>query len=194
MRLADPQARIRKLLVSWTKRTAHALRLSSFVFGLRDPEEECTHLRRTWHARLTLKRASIEEDEQEDVDVALVSAREVTFRRDGGFARVPAVDTVKVAPKRPMIVAVTEEGHALTDTGSAVIAAQLVEMATTRSGDAYRVVSLPSASSLRPVGLTLRLLCTGLRSAQFWGQDLHVRLPDVVFGVARSLRFIRRAS
>lgn len=147
MRAADPRARARKFFLNWTKRTAHALRLSSFVFGHRDLAEEGTHIRRTWHARLTLKRAGVDDtEENEEQWGALVSPKEVVFRKDGGFGRVPAVDTVRVAPKRPMLVRVTEEGHPLDDIATRVIAAQLVEMATTRKGDAYRVVSqLPFA-------------------------------------------------
>lgn len=148
MRAADPRARARKLLLNWTKRTAHALRLSSFVFGHRDLAEEGTHIRRTWHARLTLKRAGVDDTEEQEQWEDSVSPREVVFRKDGGFGRVPAVDTVRVAPKRPMLVRVTEEGHPIDDLGTKVIAAQLVEMATTRKGDAYRVVSRLSSHQL----------------------------------------------
>lgn len=142
MRIVDPRDRVRKMILSLTKRTAHALRLSSFIFGHRDIEEEGTHVRRTWHARLTLKKADINDvDEEGSQDGTVVSPKEVVFRRDGGFGRVPAIDTVRVAPKRPMLVRVTEEGHPIDDAGAAVIAAQLVEMATTRKNDSYRVVS-----------------------------------------------------
>lgn len=141
---------MRSMMQSLTRTTARALRLSSFMFGERDPEEEGTHVRRTWHARLTFKKADIHQDIEGEGRSDVVSMKEVSFRRDGGFGRVPAIDTVRVAPKRPMLVRVTEEGYPLDEAGSKVIASQLMDMATTRKNDSYQVVSpSPGRSTAR---------------------------------------------
>ena len=124
--LTDPRTRLRKLFVSGSKIAAHHLRLTSFIFGGRDPLEEGTHVRRTWNAMLSLKKADV--GDLEDGEMDQVSERAVVFRKDGGFGRVPAVDTIRVAPGRRMIVPVTEAGLPLDDAAALVIEAQLVEV------------------------------------------------------------------
>jgi E3 ubiquitin-protein ligase MARCH6 len=141
--LVQPGARIKKLFLGWAKFTAHELRLTSFIFGgERDPREEGTHIRRTWRARLTLKKGD-PTDAGCELETDMRTPRDVVFRKDGGFGRVPATDTIRVAPGRRMIVRVTEEGHPLDVEGAGVIASQLLEMATTRKADKYAVVYLP---------------------------------------------------
>lgn len=139
IRALDPPAQILKIVTGWAKRTAHQLRLSSFVFGLRDLSEEGTHVRRTWRAKLMLRKAPIEQFGDETLGGTTISPREVVFRKDGGFARVPAVDNVRVVPGRKMVVKVTESGTPLDETGARTIAQQIVEMATVRKDDRYEV-------------------------------------------------------
>lgn len=141
IRAVDPRARINKLFSDWAKRTAHELRLTSFIFGTRVDSEEGTHVRRTWRARLTLKKADVTELEAEDEEhQPEVSPREVVFRKDGGWGRVPAVDTVRVVAGRTMLVRVTEDGQALDKEGAKIIVSQTVEMATSRPKDKYMIV------------------------------------------------------
>ncbi|KAK4701378.1 E3 ubiquitin-protein ligase MARCH6, partial [Phenoliferia sp. Uapishka_3] len=141
LNLVDPGTRIKSLFTHWAKLTASQLRLTSFIFsGKRHPEEEGTQVRRTWRAVLLLKKANITDAEEDDAEV---SKREVYFRKDGGFGRVPAIDTIRVAQGRQMIVRVTEEGHPLDGAGAGVVAQQLLEMTTTRATDKYEVVYLP---------------------------------------------------
>lgn len=133
MQLGDPRSLLRKTFLDWSKLTAHHLRLTSFVFGgPRDPTEEGSHVRRTWKARLTLKRADINLVEEIDSEHA-VSPREVVFRPDGGFGRVPAVDSVRVVPGRRMLVRVHEDGRAIDAEGLRVIYAQIAEVSDTKS-------------------------------------------------------------
>lgn len=145
--------------MDWAKLTAHHLRLTQFMFGTRVPSEEGSHIRSTWPARLLLKRAESTEVEDEDdshMDSRL-SQRDVVFRKDGGFGRVPAVDGVHVAPGRRMLVRVTEQGVPLDQEGFTIIAAQALELATTRTQDKYEVVYLPPNFKTR-IGLLVYLL------------------------------------
>lgn len=84
-------------------------------------------MRRTWRALLALKKADIDERE-ENGEMDRMTERAVVFRKDGGWARVPAIDTVRVAPGRRMIVPVTEAGDALDHEGVVIIEDQLFEV------------------------------------------------------------------
>ena len=143
VRAAEPRRRIKELLVQTAKRTAHELRLSSFLFNVRDPAEEGSHVRRTWRAILTLKQSPKSEW------AVNIKGRDVAFKKDGGWARVPGIDNVRVKPHRPMIVDVDDDGVPVTDDGMRVVAAQVVEQKTTRKKDAYTVVYLPPNYWLR---------------------------------------------
>lgn len=81
-------------------------------------------------------------------DSARATSADQLYIRDGGFARVPALDTVRVAPGRKMFVRVTEDGNPLDEEGSKIMAAQIVEMASTRKSDKYEVVCPPRLSCL----------------------------------------------
>ncbi|KAI9020804.1 hypothetical protein CLU79DRAFT_218346 [Phycomyces nitens] len=103
----QPREYSKKLMSIWWRGAAHQLRLSSFMFNERHPEEEGVHVRRTFKAWIMRKEAPVNdlmpnevsiEDEDEDADVV--------FRRNGLFARVPNQDTVSVNPERRMIVPV----------------------------------------------------------------------------------------
>lgn len=159
IRFTDPRAILRKAFVNWAKLTAHHLRLTQFMFGTRVPSEEGSHIRSTWQARLMLKRAETTELEEQDErePIPRLSQRDVVFRKDGGFGRVPAVDGVHVPPNRKMLVRVTEQGVPLDQEGYAIIAAQAQELATTRTQDKYEVVYLPPDFKTR-IGLFVYLL------------------------------------
>ncbi|KAI5479294.1 hypothetical protein MNV49_003812 [Pseudohyphozyma bogoriensis] len=166
IRLVDPGHRVKKVFLGWAKFTAHELRLSSFIFGGdRDPQEEGTNVRRTWRARLTLRKADIN-DLEEDVEQDQVSPRDVVFRKDGGFARVPAIDNIRVAPGRKMIVRVTEEGRPLDEEGERTIQAQVEEMGSTRKSDRYCVVYVPPFFKTRLALFVYLLWFTGSLAGQ----------------------------
>lgn len=160
MKCADPRSLVRKTFLNWSKLTAHYLRLSHFIFsGPRDPTEEGTQIRRTWKAKLTLKRADISELEEDDpiVEGGSNCMKEVVFRKDGGFARVPSVDGVRVVPGRKMLVRVHENGEALDAVGRNIILQQMIEQQTTRLADRYEVIYLPPNFKTR-LGLFIYLL------------------------------------
>ncbi|KAK4045943.1 hypothetical protein OIV83_006501 [Microbotryomycetes sp. JL201] len=144
LRFFDPRATIQTLCESWAKKTAHHLRLTSFLFGERDASEEGSHVRRTWKAQLLLKRGDANGPDADSAGFDdNVSRADVVFRKDGGFGRVPAVDNIRVAPGRRMIVRVDEQGRPLDADGARIVVAQLIELSTTRKNDKYRIVYLP---------------------------------------------------
>lgn len=147
-----PKSRFCAAFVHVAKRSAHQLRLSHFVFGERDRSEEGSHVRRTWRAWLTLKKANTFELEQESEGMASATSHEVIFRRDGSFGRVPAVDNVRIVPGRKMVIPVNDDGSPVDEQGAEVIRAQQHEIETTRKNDEYEVVYLPPAWKIR-VGL-----------------------------------------
>lgn len=80
----------------WFKKCARALRLTSFMFGHRMPDEEGHQVRRTWSATLLRKNG----DAESPVDEAQLkevqdSGVEAYFQRDGRFVRAPASDSVR---------------------------------------------------------------------------------------------------
>ncbi|KAM0786584.1 hypothetical protein ACM66B_002040 [Microbotryomycetes sp. NB124-2] len=144
LRFLDPRASVQNMYQSWAKKTAHQLRLSSFLFGQRDASEEGSHVRRTWRALLTLKRGDTNNPETCSTNPGnSVSRADVVFSKDGGFGRVPAVDNIRVAPGRRMIVRVDEQGKPLDHDGARIVVAQLIEMSTNRKSDKYQIVYLP---------------------------------------------------
>jgi hypothetical protein len=159
IRFSDPRGHLRTAFIDAAKLTARQLRLSSFIFDERNPVEEGSHIRRTWWARLTLKKADLDEVEDDGRDV--VSPREVVFRKDGGFARVPAIDNVRVVAGRRMVVPTTEAGVALDAEGARVIGEQLAEMASTRSRDRYAIVYVPPYYKTRIALFVYSLWFTG---------------------------------
>ncbi|KDE03706.1 hypothetical protein MVLG_05837 [Microbotryum lychnidis-dioicae p1A1 Lamole] len=159
--LVEPRSIAKTWWTQWARQSAKALRLSHFLFGERNLDEEGTHVRRTWRARILLLKAPVpprpvEGDDRirdttfdDELFSSSSSTRPVIFQHDGGFGRVPALDTVRTAPNRPMLIRVTSQGFPLTPRGEQVIAEQVSEMATTRKKDAYEVVYLPPAFAVR---------------------------------------------
>ncbi|KAJ6263340.1 hypothetical protein Dda_1903 [Drechslerella dactyloides] len=85
----------------WFKQCAKFLRLSSFMFGERRPEEEGIHVRKTWVAWLLRRKADttpptpaehIESEGKRDIDTTEPT---VYFERNGRFVRAPAKDSVR---------------------------------------------------------------------------------------------------
>ncbi|KAF3924891.1 hypothetical protein ABW21_db0206519 [Orbilia brochopaga] len=85
----------------WFKQCAKILRLSSFMFGERRPDEEGVHHRRTLAAWLLWRKADTTaqdpaEHSEKDAQLDLtVPANGVTFERNGRFVRAPAKDSVR---------------------------------------------------------------------------------------------------
>ena len=107
------------------------------MLGKRVADEEGTHVRRTWRAWLLLKKAPVPPTTSSDTHDSKVpsyrhektqdmmsSRADVVFRKDGGFARTVASDSVKIVPRK-MFVRVHSDGTPLTPEGAEAIQAQL---------------------------------------------------------------------
>ena len=116
-----PKRVFRELLSQWIALTSHQLRLSSYMLGIRRPEEEGTHVRKTWKDWLLCKRAASPLSGPVFVHKA---GSNMDFVKDGEFRRVPAIDGVKIVQKR-MLITVNEDGTPVDEDGAKGIKEQL---------------------------------------------------------------------
>lgn len=108
----------------WAILTAHQLRLSSFMLDARRPEEEGSHIRKTWSAWFLFKKAHVPSSSSPTKAANEASSADVVFRNDGGFARVVAADNVKIVSKA-MFVFTDEHGAPTSDEGREAVKKQL---------------------------------------------------------------------
>ena len=97
--LVKPSAIIKSAWKWWFNITARTLRLSSFLFGNRVPDEEGS-IPSKWILKFK-RRPTIEEIPQED------------FVPNGSFLRVPATDTIPLHRRKLMLIPVTEDNRRL---------------------------------------------------------------------------------
>ncbi|KAF8586361.1 hypothetical protein K439DRAFT_961991 [Ramaria rubella] len=121
-----PRKPVRRLMTAWWQWTARQLRLTSFMFGGRHPQEEIRPLYRSWRSLLT-------------GDTSVVAAE------DGSFRRAPAGDNIAFLRDRPTLVQVDEDGEPVDADGRDIIAAQNAEaqQAGRNHRDDYTVVYVP---------------------------------------------------
>ena len=103
--LINPRDYSKKALDLWWHFACRQLRLTSFMFNQRKPDEEGRHVRRTLKSFLLMEKAEIPTDEFADVAIQ-DDTSSVIFQRDGMMVRVPKYDSVPVDPKRRMLVPV----------------------------------------------------------------------------------------
>ncbi|GAN04618.1 conserved hypothetical protein [Mucor ambiguus] len=103
--LIKPRDYSKKALDLWWHFACRQLRLTSFMFNQRKPDEEGRHVRRTLKSFLLMQKADIPTDEFADVAIQDDDSP-VVFQRDGMMVRVPKYDSVPVDPKRRMLVPV----------------------------------------------------------------------------------------
>ncbi|KAG2220865.1 hypothetical protein INT45_004033 [Circinella minor] len=105
-----PREFCKKVMLNWWRAVSRHLRLTSFMFNGRYPEEEGTHVRKTFVAWLLRQKAPIDTNDAVYSDVAINNNHNenasVIFKRDGTLARVPKHDSVPVPDHRRMIVPV----------------------------------------------------------------------------------------
>jgi E3 ubiquitin-protein ligase MARCH6 len=146
-----PRELISPFCHAWWEHAAHEFRLTSFLFGDRVVEEEVGS-RFTWR-RLPLIR-----------DLAWVRRDEVELPDDGGFARVPASDSV-VFPEnlKQMLISTNEAGAPLDDRGAELIQAQdeAARKAHRDPAEDYQIVYLPPSFTRRVMAFMLYLWATG---------------------------------
>jgi E3 ubiquitin-protein ligase MARCH6 len=100
----QPKQAIKTLFVASITWTCRQLRLTSFMFGGRKPEEEGTLTYHTWSA--WLKRSSPSHYPAEGSAEEDVIGPEVSYLWDGQLMRVPRHDSVPIIDRRRMLVPV----------------------------------------------------------------------------------------
>ncbi|GAA98052.1 uncharacterized protein L969DRAFT_355896 [Mixia osmundae IAM 14324] len=129
IKLCRPRSKVWRLFVAWCKLTAHQLRLSSFLFGKRRPDEEVSHARGDSWQRLWRTHAA-----RPSTDTSSAP------RPSGHLARVPASDIVKVVKGRKMVILVDEASQPLEPRNIAHVEAQNHDAGTANH---FTVVYLP---------------------------------------------------
>ncbi|KAL9559630.1 hypothetical protein MBANPS3_000336 [Mucor bainieri] len=102
-----PREFSKKNVVTWWHIVSRQLRLSSFMFGGRYPEEEGVYAYTSWYAwLLSLYQPSpVAAEEEEAASPSSPPPLYDSFQKDGGLARVPTQDNVPIViPRRRMIV------------------------------------------------------------------------------------------
>ncbi|KIO34092.1 hypothetical protein M407DRAFT_3567 [Tulasnella calospora MUT 4182] len=126
-----PKRVLRYLLDKWWRMASRQLRLSSFMFGKRYPEEE-QYDTRSWLARLRPNSAPSHE-----------------FR--GCLARAPATDALALSSDQPVLIQVNEKGEPQSERGAALMQSQneACERAGLQVNDAFTTTYLPPHFKLR---------------------------------------------
>ena len=146
-----PRELISPFCHAWWEHAAHEFRLTSFLFGDRVMEEEVGS-RFTWR-RFPLIR-----------DLAWVRRDEVERPDDGGFARVPASDSVAFPENlKQMLIPTDEAGTPLDHRGAELIQAQneAARKAQRDPAEDYQIVYLPPNFTKRVIAFMCYLWATG---------------------------------
>ncbi|KAI5838245.1 hypothetical protein DFP73DRAFT_520375 [Morchella snyderi] len=95
----------------WFKKCARMLRLTSFMFGERKPDEEGHQVRCTWSALFLRKCGDVDNPVKSEAMLKAVqeSGVEAYFQRDGGFVRAPASDSVRRPKGSTVFIPVSED-------------------------------------------------------------------------------------
>ncbi|KAJ6110173.1 hypothetical protein N7486_002408 [Penicillium sp. IBT 16267x] len=97
----------------WFHQCAHFLRLSSFFFPDRHPEEEGHHVYRTWWGLIAGRKGEWERPVIGEAQQAAAENenRDVYFLRDGRYVRAPASDQVRIPKGTQVFLDVTENNE-----------------------------------------------------------------------------------
>lgn len=144
--ILEPRQRLRQALDIASRKCAHALRLSSFLYGDRDSSEEHSSPLPAWYS--SLRGASDNSTEERRMTVILND-------RYGTYMRVPASDTVHFVPGRKMHIPVTEEGVPLHLPDLSIIRQQQrearAEPGASPTEDNYTICFIPTSFRTRIV-------------------------------------------
>lgn len=115
VRIARPSDGLQAMYKWWFRKCARALRLSDFLFGERNKDEEGQHVRRTWKAWLMGKKGDPEQPVIGEDRKILAEDRgmQVYFMFDGKRVRAPASDQVRIQKGTPVFVEVDEYNRRL---------------------------------------------------------------------------------
>ncbi|KTW25926.1 hypothetical protein T552_03200 [Pneumocystis carinii B80] len=103
LKMIKPAAIAKALWVWWLKTISAKLRLTSFMFNGRHPQEEGVYVRKTLMAKLLIKKTDIHDDSGQPL-----KDLDVVFVRNGSFLRVPFKDNISLQ-RESMFIPVTED-------------------------------------------------------------------------------------
>lgn len=108
----NPSEGLNNMYDWWFRKCARALRLSHFLFGEREEDEEGHHVRRTWRDWLSRKHGDIAKPVIGEDRRILAEDRdtEVFFLRDGRYVLTPASDQVRIPKGVNTFLEVDENG------------------------------------------------------------------------------------
>ncbi|KAF3938305.1 hypothetical protein ABW19_dt0208350 [Dactylella cylindrospora] len=103
---------LEKIYGWWFRQCAKALRLSSFMFGERRPEEEGVYVRKTWTARLLRRTVdpTLQPEDETTKETGPSTEADVIFVKNGRFVRAPAKDSVRPS-RENLFIAVNEKNE-----------------------------------------------------------------------------------
>ncbi|CCJ29256.1 unnamed protein product [Pneumocystis jirovecii] len=103
LKLIKPAVITKALWLWWLKTISAKLRLTSFMFNGRHPQEEGTYVRKSLMAKLLIKKLDVSDNSQESL-----KNLDVVFVRNGSFLRVPFKDNIPLH-RESMFIPVTED-------------------------------------------------------------------------------------
>lgn len=179
----QPRTQLKQSLQIISKKVAKKFRLSCFLYGEREIEEETTlevvirmpgrepilKKPRAWYSFMRY----FEDDQQYGNSDQIESLEEIqpgtTIERrrksaGGSFARVPGTDSVKVVPGRKMHIPVLANGTPINPADEVLITQQKAEARaeTGREVDHYTVVYLPPFFRIRMIGYVVSMWSIGV--------------------------------
>ena len=115
VRIARPSDGLQAMYKWWFRKCARVLRLSDFLFGEKNKDEEGRHVRRTWKAWILGKKGDPDKPVIGEDRKILAEDRgmQVYFMFDGKHVRAPASDQVRIPKGTPVFVEVDEHNHRL---------------------------------------------------------------------------------
>ena len=111
VRFFKPSIGLTKIYGWWFRKCARFLRLTNFLFGEEQRDEQGRHIRRTWRDWLARAKGDITEPTVDDAGKIIKDDHQsdVYFLRDGKFVLAPASDQVRVPKGRPTFIEVDFE-------------------------------------------------------------------------------------
>ncbi|QSL65812.1 hypothetical protein MERGE_000090 [Pneumocystis wakefieldiae] len=103
LKIIKPAVITKVLWLWWLKTISAKLRLTSFMFNGRHPQEEGVYVRKTLMAKLFIKKPDIHNGSEQ-----LLKDLDVAFVRNGSFLRVPFKDNISLQ-RESMFIPVTED-------------------------------------------------------------------------------------
>ena len=114
IRSIKPSDSIHVMYDWWFQKCARMLRLTSFLFGEREPDEEGQYVNRPWYSSVISRLRSAPLSEQRVAEVPDEQKEQETgFVRDGKFVRAPASDQVRIPKGVTVFVEINQNNERL---------------------------------------------------------------------------------